>query len=320
MGDQELDTTSPDVSENQDELAEGQADAGAESSTTPDGDEKSFLDIVKDAVPADEEDDAASPAGENGSDDQDGQEQATSEQAEPDNENFSDVPFHKHPRFQQVLAERRRFQQGHEQFETLQTYLRENGLSSEDAAQALQVQAALKRDPRAAWDMLKPVVQDLLIRTGEVLSDDLRREVQAGTLSRERALEISRARAFQGSQQSRQQVEQGIQQSTQAANAAREMQQAAADWEIQKGRADPKYGDIAEDIQKEVLWLQRRDGMPKDAAGVRKMLDEAHGNVTKRTAPRRQKQQVTPVRGGRAAGGSRTEPPKSILEIVQRGG
>lgn len=326
MGVEEQTAESPDVVDIEDGADLDQLETGADSSDAPDdGDRKSILDVVRDAVPADEEDeDPDSPTGEESSDNPSDKDEGSSSEkqpVEPDEENFSDVPFSKHPRFQQLIAQRNQFKQGHEQYEAVQTFLQENGLSGEDAANALRVQALLKRDPHAAWTQLKPIVQDLLVRTGEVLPDDLRAEVRAGRLTQQNALEISRARAMQGVQQNRQQVEQEISQNTQAVSAQRAIQQAAAEWEMGKLR-DPKsdFAKISEDVQKEVLWLQKRDGMPKDPAGVRKMLDDAEAAVRKRHKPK-QKPGITPVRGGRAAGGNGHAPaPKSVLEIVQRGG
>ena len=75
----------------------------------------------------------ASPTGESESDEPTTGESSNSEPKEQDDENFSDVPFHKHPRFQQVIAQRNQFREGHEAYQNIQGFLQQRGLSQEEA-------------------------------------------------------------------------------------------------------------------------------------------------------------------------------------------
>src|SRR5690606_18515796 len=97
------DTTSLDVSdETLDDvnLVEATADAGDDiaDSSPAEQDEKTILSVVRDAAMPEA---VAAPSAAENSDHQD-----EPTQAEPDNENFGDVPFHQHPRFRELIQQR----------------------------------------------------------------------------------------------------------------------------------------------------------------------------------------------------------------------
>ena len=329
MGVDNQDTGSPDVSDTPDEhIDDGQTtdqstDAGAESSpaASEGEDRESLLSVVRGAT----EEKAATPESPTGDqrDQSETPDEGASEDEEPkeqDDEDFSDVPFHKHPRFRQLVSQRDQFKQGHEQFEQVQNFLRDNGLSAEDASEALITQSLLKKDPTEAWKRLKPVVQDLLTKTGDILPADLKQRVQKGEISREHAMAESRLRASQTVQTQRQEFDRTQAERTQAHERARSIQTAAAEWEQARLRDDPDFDAINEDLQREVLWRQKRGGMPQDAAGVRKMLDDSYKAVRERHRPRERRPAKTPVRGGQVTSAQTKAQPESVLDIVKTAG
>ena len=201
MGVETPDSASPDESTasqdaalvdlDQVESAEGSSPAG-------EGEKFDLLSVVRNAVqkPAD---DAASPAGQEQSDQPKAAEpESKPEPKEPDDETFSDVPFHAHPRFKQLVAQRNQYREGAKQFEQVQSFLREQGLTSEDAADALIQRALMKSNPVEAWKQLKPAIQQLLIAAGEVLPEDLKARVGRGEMTRDAALEFSMKNATPG--------------------------------------------------------------------------------------------------------------------------
>jgi len=330
MGDQNSDALSPGESnlEAQDGSEESQVEQQGEDTSAPanTGETPSLLDVVRSAVPEEEaEETPESPAGQENSDTPSTDEDTDAEKAEgqqpPDDEDFTDVPFHKHPRFQKLVQQRNTYREGHRQFETVQNYLRDNGLTGQDAADALRIQALLKSDPQKAWAELKPVVQKLLVSAGEVLPQDLQEQVRNGHMTKAAALEVSRARATQTGYSQREEQTAQRQQEQQRAQHAASLQQAAASWEMSM-RANPQneFDAKQEALTKEILYLQRLEGIPSDAAGVQTMLQKAWGNVAKATAKPAPRPAKSPVVGGRAAGGNQQLAPKSILEIVENGG
>lgn len=311
----ELDTPTGSI-DNLDALPSG-ADAGAESSAAPEGEKFDLLSVVRNAVQTPEEGDSASPAGQEESD-QPEAEAADSNAAQPqaDSEDYSDVPFHTHPRFKQLVSQVKQYKADAQQFRQVTDFLQAQGMTPDEAADALILRAEMKHNPQEAWKKLKPMVQQLLIEAGEVLPADLMQQVREGRLTKEHAAEISRLRANQGIQQKmterqRQEAEQQRQ-----AEHVRSVQTAVAQWENAVKQRDPDYARKEADLMKEVLWLQKTQGVPKDAVGARKQLQEAYDAVNKRNAPG-QRPARTPVPQGRVASGQPSVAPKSMLDVVR---
>jgi len=295
------------------------ADTGSESSSAPskdEGEKFDLLSVVRSAV-ADKSEGPASPAAqEEGSDQQPADQPSEDQPKTADDENFSDVPFHAHPRFKQLVAQRNQFREGAQQYEKVQTFLADNGVTADEAADFLVVRALMKHNPTEAWKQLKPLVQRLLVDAGEVLPPDLKQRVQQGEMTQAAATELSRLRAAQEAGRRAQNVEAEQSQKRQQAEHVRSIQQSVATWEQVTRQRDPDFDAKSEALQKEILWLQKRDGMPKSPEDARKMVETAYGTVNK-TLQRPVKQQVRPVTGGRVASGQPTAAPKSILDVVR---
>lgn len=298
------------------------AAAEAGSSTAADENDEGLLGVVRDVVKAREPEAAASSAdGTEAGVDADGKPLPTAGQ--PDNENYSDVPFHKHPRFQALITERNNFREDAGRYQNVMTFIESNGLTSEDAANALSTFALAKIDPAKAFEELKPWLQDLLVRAGEVLPDDLQTRVTSGELSQAAAMEISRERAKVKSHESRQSFDQQRAQQTSATTLVRDLVKTAADWEADRRAKDPNFEAKHPLVLREIAFLQLQEGKPKDVDGVKAQLKKAYEAVNKTfkapapaPTPAARKPAVKPVVGGQVTGTVR-EAPKSTLDIVR---
>lgn len=300
-----------------DAAADQAVETGADSSAAPEGEKFDLLSVVRNAV-SDKEGDAASPAGQSENSDQPKADAATAKEAKtPDDENFSDAPFHNHPRFKQVIAQRNHFREGAEQYAQVQQFLETNNLTAEEAADMLTLKALMKSDPQKAWAQMKPLVQQLLVDAGEILPDDLKQRVAKGEMTREAAIEYQRLRAAQTSGQKAQQAaaERAKQQATLQAQKA--VTDSVALWEQQTRLRDPDFEAKTEALQKEILWLQKRDGLPRTPDAARKMVEDAYRAVSKTVQRPQAKQSMRPVTGGRVASGQPTAAPKSMLDLVR---
>lgn len=321
MGVEITESASPDDSTaTQDAVDVSASLKSTESSSGHEGEKFDLLSVVRDAVKP-KDGDVASPASQesqNGQPPVDASAPKT-DSVEPDNENFSDVPFHKHPRFKEVVSERNRYREGARQYEQVQSFLKTNGLGPEDAADALLIWADMKTNPQEAWKRLKPIVQKLLVDAGEVIPGDLKQKVAQGQMSPDAALEMARLRARAGNleQSSARQAEQA--QQAQVAAQQRAISAAAETWEMGVRRSDPDFAAKMDDLKREIVFLQREKGMPNTPEKVREQLDEAYKAVNARVASFRPKQAKTPVTGGRAASGSTTAAPGSMLDLVRMG-
>jgi hypothetical protein len=331
MGVEDMDVASPTASDVQDDtshIAEAPAaevDLGTDSSDSSSektGEKFDLLSVVREvgrkkedaaASPATTEETGAAPTGDTTA--------STPTTPEPDNENYSDVPFNKHPRFQQLVAERRQFKVGHDEYQKLTTFLDETGVSPQEAAEALELRALMKANPAEAWKAMKPMVQQLLADAGELLPADLQERVKKGEMTRDAAMELSRLRAAQHIGQRSAEANAEMAERRQQQEAVQARVNTAAVWERETKAKDPDFEQKREALMKEILWLQKRDGHPKDAEGVRKQLLTAYETVNKQVkAMTAAKRSSTPVTGGRGAGGNTAPTPKNVLDIVRARG
>jgi hypothetical protein len=324
MGVDDLDTTSPDVSaETLDDVVAAPVEAGAtddtaESSSAPQAkDEKSVLSIVQNAVKD------ATPEPSTG----EKRDPQAAQPKEPDNENYSDAPFHNHPRFRALIQERNTLRPAAESYRKIEAFCTENAIASEEAAQALNWLAQMKRDPAAAWEEIRPTIQTLLATIGEILPQDLREKVASGQMTMETAKAFSKERAkatiANGAMSFRDQQDAARQRAAaqqQQAEKVAAVKTAAREWEAAARSADADFTRKAESLEKEVLYLQRKEGVPDTAEGVKRQLATAMKAVNANFAALRpRKPGIQPVVGGSTSGTPRAKP-KSVLEIIQAGG
>lgn len=287
-----------------------EADGAESSAATDEADDDGTLSIVRDAVDKSKPDPtaaASSAEGEEAGEDADDD----SQPKKPDDEDYSDVPFHKHPRFQHLLRKSKVFEADAKSYQAVQSFMDSNGLSNEEAANALTTAALIKSDPSKAWEQLKPVVQDLLRAVGAVLPDDLSQRVQKGELTREAAAEISKERAKAHSVQSQRTFEQQQAERRQQGERQRSCVQAVEEWEAGRFRNDPAFKAKMPALQREIAYLQRVEGVPNAPDGVKdqlkrayKVVNDAVPAVTPAAAQTR-RPALRPVTGGQVAGNVR---------------
>lgn len=302
------------------EKPEGETAAPAKSSVAS-GEEpdEGSLSVVRDVVEEGRKaaSDAVSPAeGEEAGPEPGGK----STNKEPDNENFSDVPFNKHPRFQELIRERNSFKEDAGRYRNVQAFLDNSGMSADEAADGLTIMALAKTDPSAAWARMKPFVQKLLIAAGEVLPDELAQRVQKGELTQEAAFELSRSRAQVSSVETRTSFAQQQADRRQQTQLANDLVSTANSWEKDRFIKDPNFAAKQRPLKREIALLQKEEGMPNTVEGVKDQIKRAYAAVNAEfklaTPTPSRRPAVKPVTGGTVAGNVRPEP-KSTLEIVR---
>lgn len=300
--------------------ADGAAAANAGSSTANDDNDDGLLGVVRDVVKDRATPDAAASSadGTEGGLDADGKPLPTG----PDNETFSDVPFHKHPRFQEVITQRNSFREDAGRYRNVVEYLDANNLNAEEASNALATFARAKVDPAGAFAELKPWLQKLLVAAGEVLPDDLQARVTAGEMTAEVALEVSRERSKVKSFEAKTGFEAQRAARTSQTNLVQQLVTTADDWARDRRVKDPNFAAKEPLLMREIAYLQSTEGKPKDAAGVSAQLKKAYDAVNKSfkapaaAAPAARKPAIKPVVNGTVNGTVR-EKPKTTLDIVR---
>lgn len=162
----------------------------------------------------------------------------TEEQKEVQDEQ---LPFHKHPRFQALVAEKNLLKDEASQFRAISDYMAQNHLVPDELNQAFVVASALKNDPFKALEMLEPIINGLRNMTGVTLPPEVSERVENGEMSEEAAQELSRYRAQVALQERNSQVALQQQSEWQANQAHQQLTGAVEQWERQIAARDPDY-------------------------------------------------------------------------------
>jgi hypothetical protein len=248
--------------------------------------------------------------------------------AKQDNENYSDVPFNKHPRFQAVLTELKEAKKHAELSLNIENFLDESGLEREEAADGLRLMALVKTDPVKAWAELRPWVETVIRAAGEVLPDDIKAMVEQGQMTHDAAIMLSRQRAQTQSMEARQSFaerraarQREFEATRQSQDAVATRMNAAQRWEDERREKDPNFDAKLPLIVEEVKRLQAMGWMPHNEEAVAEQLRRAYSSVNAkalRTAPAQTRRPETrPVTGGQVNGATRVAPPASTMGIIQ---
>lgn len=213
-------------------------------------------------------------------------------------------------------------------FEKIQRFVDNAGLSKDEVNQGFDVMANLRNDPLKAYEQLKPIFAQLQQMAGEVLSPDLQQAVEQGQLTEAHARELALTRSRASVNERRLTETEQRQQATAQREASEaninDVAGAVTEWEKTTSKNDPdwklKQPRIQVLVENEILRKQARDPAyfpSKDEA--LKMSKDALAAVEtefKRIAPQR-RSISTP---GADAGSSPSTPvPKTMLEAAQAG-
>jgi hypothetical protein len=215
-----------------------------------------------------------------------------------------------------------------ENFEKIQRFVDDAGLSRDDVNQGFDVMRNLKNDPLKAYEQLKPIFAQLQQIAGEVLPPDLQTEVEQGRLTEAHARELTLARsraAVNGSRLERvETTTRAERERSEFAATVNGVAEAVTAWENSTSKNDPdwklKQPRIQELVELEIMRKQRSqpDYFPSkdEAIAMSKKALTAVETELKRFAPQR-REVKTP---GPDAGSSRSvATPKNMLEAVKIG-
>jgi len=244
------------------------------------------------------------PSGEK--DGQEGQEEKNDEQ----------LPFHKHPRFQELVREKNSYKEDATQFRAISDYMAENRLSADEVDKGFVIMSAIKNDPVKARAMLAETMRQLDEVTGEILGESETRLVDEGEMSETAAKELSRYKAQVALQEHRHQ--EALQQ--QAAMRERQLEQSIVSsveqWEQQIATRDPDYAAKKSIVFDKIrlAQLQTPARSPQEALAYAEAAYKQATEILKAAMPKRvaiqspsSSQSVTSARAV----------PKSLAEVVR---
>lgn len=167
-------------------------------------------------------------------------------------------PFHEHPRWKEVTAEREQLKQEVEQYRPIveahnqvATFMQENQLTPDDYQEALMMAALCKNNPEEARKRLEPIWKGLNVASGDMLPSDLQAKVDGlddrvtkgeideadAKLIREQTREIARMRAQEklGTIRTQNQTRNSEKQKVEAVN------NSVTSWDTAQRKTDPEF-------------------------------------------------------------------------------
>lgn len=228
------------------------------------------------------------------------------------------VPFHNHPRWKEMVAEREALKPKAEQYEKITTFMKSNSLSEQEMVEGFNIMALMKNNPVEAYKALRAHVDKLAPYTGEVLPEDLKKRVDEGFDSEESAKELARLRAEREFSATRQREAEARKEQERLAEAERTMISAVDTWERAEEAKDPDWSkkyNLVSDRVKVLLATER----PADPSAAIKLAQRALADVNASLSSVAGRN--TPLRAPTSSMSSAsTRPaPRSLLDVVRLG-
>lgn len=327
-----------DTSATQDEktISADPSSAGDQSATEAE-EAKSLLDVVKDVVKneAKAANDRASldpkqtENNSNATETLASDQQPVKDDGKPEDAEVDDatLPFHKHPRFQQVIKERSAFRQeldtlkpDAEEWRAVRTFMDTNALTPNEVAEGFQIMAAMKVDPIRAREMLSSYWNSLEKFAGNQLPEDLKSKVDEGEVDEAIATELARRRNeadFLRRQQEATYHQQAQQASfDQHAQSQGVMRNAVTDWENGIKTRDADYAVKAPFLMDKVkaAMAARPPQSPEEAIALVESAYKEVGESLRRFTP--QRAQATTIKSETSSANVKPEP-KSLRDAVR---
>lgn len=253
-----------------------------------------------------------SPVREESAEKKEGEQQAADE--------ISDEELGKHlsekanRRFRQILAERDEVRQKAVQFEaeatayrTVVERVRATGASAEQVDQAVSLLHAINNDPARAFEMLRPIYDNLAAFVGNKLPSDLQERVDAGFIDEESAAELARLRnvsKFSSDVSERNARAQQQEEQQRAINSQREaIGRATSEWESKWRSSDPDFQRKLPFVMSEIRAAIAEAGGVMSAEQALKIADDSLKAVNARLASiLPEKREIKTVTGGFSSG------------------
>lgn len=298
----------------------------AESSTADEGAKPAnLLDVVKDAIKPVETAAAASPTAEGEGEAQVAEAEPKAATPEEQAEADKALPFHEHPRWKEVIAERDGYKEDASSFREITTFMRTHGLTGDEVAEGYDIMAKLKSgepknlaEVREYFSTRLAFLDDVL---GNVLPEDLRQRVDSGAIDEEAAQELARARASEKllTAQAETRATRDTEAETQRATVANAQACATAvdDWEKRVRSADPDYAKKAALVETTCRAIvQEKGAAPRNPQEAVALAKEALDRVNAQLAAALPKPKAV-VKAPSGSSARVVDQPKTLLDAVR---
>lgn len=276
-------------------LTDGEGSTPADSSTVDEEGAKpqNLLDVVKSAVKPVEEEAASPPAGDEGEEEAKAEGEADKAKLEGEGEPDPDanLPFHNHPRWKEVIAERDGYKDDAGRYRNIEGFMQQHGLLADEVVEGFEVMASLKSGTpeglSQARDYFATRLNQLDQMLGVTLDGDLQEKVDTGQIDEETAQELARTRA------ANKLISERTERDTKASEEAEAQRHAVAnatacaetvdDWEKRIKASDPDYSKKAKLVEDQCLAIVQRTGkQPGTPAEALALVEQAYKETNAR--------------------------------------
>lgn len=233
-------------------------------------------------------------------------------------------PFHEHPRWKELVAERDTLKGDAQQYHKITSFMEKHELAPDELAEGMVIMGMLKLEPEKGLARMKEHVARIEELLGMSLPPDLAEKVHDGAVTEEVAKETAqlRRRSEAATHEATRLTESRNQDQARARVVAlnTEIKGAVDTWEASARKTDADFSKKAEWIFSEVRALQQVQGRPRTAEEAVKLTQTAYENVTKRltaTLPKPPATRRTPPTNS-AVSSTPAAAPKSLLDVVTR--
>jgi len=284
------------VEDSSSETTEAQIDETEASSSDAVETEESLLSVVQDALPVEEEVQQADEVLQEETEEV--MEVQSEETAEADSEDYTNVPFNKHPRFQKLIAEKNelkelstKYQTDSEQYKKITDFIELNNLSAKDAVEGFRLMALLRNNPEEGYKRLQSHLDRTGQLTGQNLPEDIQSKVDDGFLDEDAAKELSQARASLSRERSmREHSQKRFSNATQSAGEAR-LSDTIKSWGETTLANDPDFSLKQDEFNDRISALVSERGKPKSPEDVLSIANDAYDTINERFKSRQPSKQ-----------------------------
>lgn len=206
-----------------------------------------------------------------------------------EDKNDEKLPFHKHPRFQELVREKNSYKEDATQFRAIADYMAENRLTPDEVDKGFVIMSAIKNDPVRARQMLAETMRQLDEVTGEILGESESRMVDEGEMSEAAAKELSRYKAQVALQEMRQQEALREQAAIKERQNEQSIVSSVEQWEQQVATRDPDYAAKKSIVFDKIrlAQLERPAQTPQEALAYAEAAYRQATEILKSAMPKR---------------------------------
>lgn len=288
------------------------------SAETPDAKTKkaSLLDVVKNVVKAKPDADTSTAVNTQvTTKDSVAGEKAVKDDATGTQRTEEKLPFHNHPRWKELLTERDSFKSRAEQYDKVETYMKQNQLTPQEVAEGFQVMSLLKHNPVEAYKVLSGHLSRLAPLVGETLPEDIETRVNNGDVDIESAKELAKARAQANLLTQQQTLAHAERQNYEYAEKQTTIKNSVMAWEDSVKQRDPDYSAKQKFVMDKVRLIIQNE-QPQSAQEAINIVERAYNDVNeamKSFIPKRNQTVMTSSNSSVSA----SPHPKTLLDVIK---